>query len=413
MQQQNILEEIFKPKPSVIFKDRNVMHASYTPAVLPHRETQIKQLGTILAPAFRGGTPSNVLIYGMTGTGKTATVRHVSSEMKVAGERHNIPIHCVYLNCEVVDTHYRVLQNIVNNFIISWDERIPFTGWPTDEVYAKLKDAMEKAGGLVMIIFDEVDKLLSKSGDDALFNLSRINSDLNNAKVCIIGISNDLKFTEYLDPRVRSSLSEEEMVFPPYNADQLKDILEQRAILGLSKDVLEDGVIGMCAAIAAREHGDARRAIELLRIAGEAAERENANKVTTDHVKMACRTIETDRVAEVVRKLPIQTKLVLLSVRAGSDGYTMTTGEVYSTYKDFCKKTGMDVLTQRRVADLISELDMLGLISARTISKGRYGRTKEISISTDLAKRDLAKLLEEDEILKDVIDFRPAQVKLV
>lgn len=271
-----------------------------------------------------------------------------------------------------------------------------------------------------MIVFDEVDRLLCKSGDDALYNLSRINSDLQKAKVCIIGISNDLKFTEYLDPRVRSSLSEEEIIFPPYDAGQLKDILKQRAGAGFAEGAVQDGVIELCSAIAAREHGDARRAIELLRIAGELCERQSASKVATDHVKMACKTIESDRIAEVIRKLPIQSKLVLLSVRAG-DAYAqpgagevaLTTGEVYGAYRDLCKKTGMDVLTQRRVADLISELDMLGLITARVISKGRQGRTREISISTDVAKRDLANLLEDDEILKDVLDFKPAQSKLI
>lgn len=417
--QKGLLEDIFKPQESVIFKDRSVMHASYTPSTLPHREAQIKQLGNLLAPAFKGGIPSNVLIYGMTGTGKTATVRYVSNELKAASEKYGVPMHCIYLNCEVVDTHYRVMQNIANNFITEWDERIPFTGWPTDEVYAKLRGAMEKAGGLILIVFDEVDRLLCKSGDDALYNLSRINSDLVNAKVCIIGISNDLKFTEYLDPRVRSSLSEEEIIFPPYDAGQLKDILKQRAGAGFVEKAVQDGVIELCSAIAAREHGDARRAIELLRIAGELAERQSASNVATDHVKMACKTIESDRVAEVVRKLPIQSKLVLLSVRVG-DAYaqpgaevSLTTGEVYGAYRDMCRKTGMDVLTQRRVADLISELDMLGLITARVISKGRQGRTREISIGTDLAKRDLANLLEDDEILKEVLDFKPAQSKLL
>ena len=420
-ERKGLLEDIFKPQESIIFKDRSVMHASYTPSTLPHREVQIKQLGKLLAPAFKGGIPSNVLIYGMTGTGKTATVRYVSNELKAASEKYGVPMHCVYLNCEVVDTHYRVMQNIANNFITDWDERIPFTGWPTDEVYAKLRSAMEKAGGLILIIFDEVDRLLCKSGDDALYNLSRINSDIVKAKVCIIGISNDLKFTEYLDPRVRSSLSEEELIFPPYDAGQLKDILKQRAVNGFVDSVVHDGVIELCAAVAAREHGDARRAIELLRIAGELSERQSAKSVTTDHVKMACKTIESDRIAEVIRKLPIQSKLVLLSVRAG-DAYqqpgatgecSLTTGEVYGAYRDMCKKTGMDVLTQRRVADLISELDMLGLITARVISKGRQGRTREISISTDVAKRDLANLLEDDEILKEVLDFKPAQSKLL
>ena len=73
-----------------------------------------------------------------------------------------------------------------------------------------------------MIVLDEIDKLVKKSGDDTLYNLTRINSDLKRSKVSIIGISNDLSFKDFLDPRVLSSLSEEEIVFPPYNAPQTR-----------------------------------------------------------------------------------------------------------------------------------------------------------------------------------------------
>ena len=93
----------------------------------------------------------------------------------------------------------------------------------------ELKNQLEAGGGVLVIVLDEIDKLVKKSGDDTLYNLTRINSDLKNSKVSIIGISNDLSFKDFLDPRVLSSLSEEEIVFPPYNAPQLVDILAQRS----------------------------------------------------------------------------------------------------------------------------------------------------------------------------------------
>ena len=43
--------------------------------------------------------------------------------------------------------------------------------------------------------------------------------------------------------------------------------------------------------------------------------------------------------------------------------------------------TGTKPLTQRRVGDIIAELDMSGIINARVISKGRYGRTRRISLA--------------------------------
>ena len=174
----------------------------------------------------------------------------------------------VHLNCEVIDTQYRVLAQI-SKCLLGPDEtasdklraHIPMTGWPTDQVYQELKNQLESHGGVLIIILDEIDKLVKKSGDETLYNLTRINADLKKSKVSMIGISNDLSFKDFLDPRVLSSLSEEELVFPPYNAPQLCDILQQRAEASFVENALDEGVIPLCAALAAQEHGDARRAL--------------------------------------------------------------------------------------------------------------------------------------------------------
>ena len=274
-----------------IFKNKEVLRHSYTPKELPHRHEQIDELAHILVPVLRGETPSNVFVYGKTGTGKTVTVKFVTEELKKISEKYNIPVEVIYINCEIVDTHYRVLARIVN-----------LVGWPTDEVYAKLKEVIDARERFVIIVLDEIDKLIKKSGDDILYSLTRINTELSRAKVSIIGISNDLKFKEYLDARVLSSLSEEEVVFPPYDANQLRDILMQRAEEAFYEGVLDDAVVPLCAALAAREHGDARRALDLLRVAGEIAEREGASKVTERHVWKAQEKIEQDTMEEVIRR---------------------------------------------------------------------------------------------------------------
>ncbi|MHB1260658.1 MAG: Cdc6/Cdc18 family protein, partial [Thermoplasmatota archaeon] len=244
-----------------------------------------------------------------------------------------------------------------------------------------------------------------------LYNLTRINGDLEQNKVSVIGISNDLKFTEFLDPRVKSSLGEESMIFAPYDAAQLQDILQQRATMALKENVLDGAVIPLCAALAAREHGDARRALDLLRVAAELCERDRAPKVAEAHVRLAQNKIELDRISEVVRTLPTQSKLVLLATIQGEElnkdqgVHTLTTGEVFDVYKELCKQTGSDVLTQRRITDLISELDMLGIFTARVISKGRYGRTREIQMSCPIDST--RRVLEEDELIRTVVNFKP------
>ena len=402
-------QSVFQPfmrNQSIFKRDREVLRPSYIPDVLPHRGDQINHLASILATALSGQRPSNVLIFGKTGTGKTATIKYIGNEIKQAEGQYS-RVDFRYMNCEVVDTQYGVLQNIGNQFIEDFDERIPFTGWSTERVYNILREKIDESNRVIVIALDEIDKLVYKSGDDVLYHLTRINEDLKHAKLSIIGISNDLKFTEFLDPRVKSALGEEKMVFPPYNAEQLRDILHNRAEIAFDTGVLDEGVVSLCAALAAQEHGDARRALDLLRVAAEIAERNQEMKVTEAHVSKAKNKIELDCVSEAMRTLPTQSKLVLMGIfmNEESGNAKLTTGDVYETYKEMCKITGMAVLTQRRITDLISELDMLGLIHARVKSFGRGGRTKEIEASVPVD--DGMRTLEEDPMMQQLKSFKP------
>lgn len=386
-----------------IFKNREVLRHSYRPHILPHRKEQMDTIASILAPSIRNETPSNILIYGKTGTGKTASVRYVGAELEKACVSVGVECNVVHLNCEIIDTQYRVFAQIAT--LLEDDEgrssdrprsTIPMTGWPTDQVYVELKNLIEAIGGVHIVVLDEIDKLVKKSGDETLYNLSRINSELKNAKVCIVGISNDLLFTSFLDHRVLSSLSEEEIVFPPYNAPQLVDILQQRANFAFNEGVLDESVIPLCAALAAQEHGDARRALDLLRVSGELTERENADVVTEKQVRAARNKIEADSLIECVKTLPTQSKAVLYAMLLfpEMDKQVFTSGEVVQVYRDVAQALDLDVLTHRRITDLISELDMLGVIKARLVSRGRYGRTKEMWFGAG-TKRILETLQEE------------------
>jgi len=401
--QDTIFQQYISSK--TIFRgDKDVLRSSYIPDILPHRDNEINQLASILVTALEGQRPSNVLLFGKTGTGKTACMKYIGKEIERADSTLN-KVQFIYMNCEVIDTQYGILQNIGNKFIENFDERIPFTGWSTERVYNILREKIDEDKRVVVIALDEIDQLVSKSGDDVLYHLCRINDDLKNAKVSVIGISNDLRFMEFLDPRVRSSLSEEKMVFPPYNAEQLKDILEQRAKIVFEEGVLESSVIPLCAALAAQEHGDARRALDLLRVAAEIADRNHVPVVTESDVVKAKNKIELDCVTETIRTLPVQSKLVLMGILLNNErgDSKLTTGDLYETYKELCQCISMTILTQRRITDLISELDMLGIIHARVKSFGRGGRTKEIEPSVPVV--EARKILEEDEILSQLKNY--------
>lgn len=390
---EGIFDMILKTKP--IFKNREYLRPTYVPEKLPHRDDQINQLARILVAPLRGETPSNILVYGKPGTGKTATVKHVVGELERVTQKTSVKVKPAYINCEIVNTQYRVLAKLADVFLenlryrgneffeaTALPKRVPKTGWPTDEVYRSFLRALDEEKQFAVIILDEVDKLAG-NGDEVLYSLTRINLELEKAKASIIGISNDLRFLEFLDARVRSSFGEEEIVFPPYNGKQLQDILCQRAEMSFVDGVLEEGVISLCAAYAAREHGDARRALDLLRTAGEVAEAEAAERVTPEHVRKAHERIEMDYMIEVIKTLPLQSKIVLygMATLAGRTvGRAVVSGDVYEMYREVCRQMGIEPLTRRRVSDLISELDALGIIEARIVNKGRYGRTKEIRL---------------------------------
>jgi len=366
-----------------IFKDKGVLQTNYTPETIPHRDEQIESIAAILAPVLRGERVSNLFCYGKTGTGKTLSVLYVCNELhNRAIKEGNDFLKVLYVNCKlkkVADTEYRILAELVSRL----GGNVPITGLPTDSVYNKFIELIDTKKQLILIILDEVDQAVKKMSDGFLYTLTRLNSELKNAQISIVGISNSLTFMDELDPRVRSSLGEEELVFPPYNALQLQDILRERSSSAFRADILEEGALAKCAAFAAREHGDARRALDLLRVAGELSERDGSTRVLLRHIDEANKKIEKDKMLDVIENEPKQFQLVLFSIInlvEGERENKLFTGDIYNMYQSICERTGNEALTQRRVSDIIAEFDMLGLINAQVVSKGRQGRTREIKL---------------------------------
>jgi len=400
----SVLDEVFNKflNGFQIFKNREVLHHDYIPEKLPHREEEIKHLGFILAPALKGYKCSNTFIYGKTGTGKTAVVKYVINHLIKKASSLGSPVIATYVNCRIAGTEYRILAQLCDSIGV----KVPFTGLAQSEVFERFMKGLETKGFSLLCILDEIDVLVKLHGDGLLYELTRINGNLKNSKVSIVGISNDLKFKEMLDPRVLSSLSEEEMVFRPYNAAELRDILMERAKEAFKEGVVSEGVINLCAALAAAEHGDARRCLDLLRVAGELAEREGAPVITEEHVREAVKRIERSRIEEAIKNLPLHSKLVLCSVFSICKKVSSTiTGDIYTVYCELCGKLGLTPLSQRRVSTLINELDMLGLLNTRIVSLGRYGRTRKIRLA--VARSSIKEAFSEDERLLELLDYTP------
>lgn len=380
MDNRDILEVVFEKfvNNAKVFRDREVLRHDYLPEHLPHREEQIRILGEAVAPVLKGARCSNLFIYGKTGTGKTAVTKYVLSHVEDKAREYDASVRFCYINCRMAGSEYRILATLSQDIGVT----VPFTGLSVGEVFERFRDGLDASRIIFMVALDEVDALIKRRGDSILYELTRANETLDKSKVSIIGISNDLRLKEYLDPRVFSSLSEEEIIFRPYDANELRDILLERAKVAFHEGVLSEGALNICSALAAAEHGDARRALDLLRVAGEVAERRGASLVTEEHVKEAEKHIEHNRVVEALKNLTLHSKLVLLSVYCLNKASvnSATTGEIYDVYNELCGELCISVLTQRRLNTLVNELDSMGLLNAKVVSMGRYGRTKKIRL---------------------------------
>lgn len=375
-----------------LIKNRKTLTIDYVPEKLPFRDDESRTIAHVLSVVLKDGRPSNLLIFGKPGTGKTAVVKNVINRLKQKSKEHGIGITVTIINAKTSNTSYKVLYDIAEDMGINKFDRklkVHFTGLSLGEATDRILEYVKKNKLHVVLVIDEIDSLVEKNGDDILYSFTRANERmLEEGFISLIGISNSLTFKDKLDPRVRSSLSEEEIIFNPYTIPQLREILSDRSNLAFNSGAIGQAAINLCAAVAGKENGDARKAIDLLRVAAEIAERQRATMVTEDHIRDAQEKIEKDTNYEVIKNSTTHTKLIVLSILKSNTGMT---GEVYEIYLSLCKQIEQDSLTQRRITQIISELDQLGLITSNVVSHGRYGRSQiiKIAVSSDTVLKAL------------------------
>jgi len=381
-----------------IFATKELLEISHLPGEgrIVGRDDEISQLATAVNPAIFGQSPSNVLIYGKTGTGKSLCAKYVSRRLIETAGDEGVTATFAYVDCAQDTTETQAVQTIADsvNDVEATDINIPDKGLSTSTYCKRLWRILDQRFDVVVIILDEIDKL---SDDDILMQLSRAGEagKITDCKLGVLGISNKIQYKDRMDERVKSSLCEREFVFPPYDANQLRNIMEARSD-AFRDGVLEASTIPRAAALAAREHGDARKAIDILRYAGEIAQSNGSTTVREQFVTQARQRAETDRFRELIRgstphsRYVLQALAVLSLSNPQQEGFR--TSRVYEIYENICRQEGSESLSLRRVRDLLKEHAFLDIIEQSKHSGG----SAEGSYTNH-------QLLEDPEVVKDVL----------
>ena len=381
----------------LIIKNPNVLRHDYIPNRILHRDKQQELVTQSLIPLYQKSIPPNLLVYGKPGTGKTLVVKKVLKQIQDRVDKNSYQIKIAITNAKDQSNLYNVLVDLGRQLGLkpkkTPDDKLwlPSTGLSISEVFNRILYIVEKKQINTVFVIDEIDhlaKLVDKTGKDILYSITRANLKLKNGSLSLVGISNDVRFKEELDPRVISTLSEEEIVFPSYATNEIKEILEDRIPIAFEKNVVSVGALNLCASMACRQHGDARRAIKLLNVAAKTAELNQNEEITDEHVRLASQRIEVDKESQQLNAFSLHEKLLVITIMKSPN---ISTGDIYSAYKSLCKIIHQNELTQRRVTQMLSEIELSGLISGRMIHQGIHGNTKKfnLTISPELVKNTL------------------------
>lgn len=396
------LDSIFKKavEGPQIFRDKSVLFHDYIPSKLLFRDNEIKKLAYLISNLLKGYRSSNLFIYGKPGTGKTAVTRYVVKKFLEAASGYGKKINVSYVNCRLAGTEYRIVYNIATDMRLT----IPFTGLSTEEAFNRVLEKVYNDDLPFLLILDEIDSLVTRYGDKLLYMLTRFNTGRKQIPYMIIGISNNLMFKEYLDPRVLSSLSEDEIVFKPYKSNELEKIVRDRVNIAFYDNVVDDEAIKLVAALSGAEHGDARKAIDLIRVAGEIAEVNSDKKVTAEHVRKAYSNIGRERVIDTISTLPLHSRIILLSlIDLIKSGYnTVKASILYTKYTEYSTRITGSSLSYRRFIGLLTELSILGLLKRFIQNYGRRGGRSSY-VSLDVPVKIIIESLSNDPVLEELL----------
>ena len=338
-----------------VFSDETVLSPEFQPEVLPGRESELKEMALLLKPLIEERKAPAIMAFGPPGTGKTSCVKHVLKELK----DYSSSVESVYVNCWTHSTR----QSVLNALSHSLGLALPRRGLASDEVFARVSEAVGKGDKKLLVALDEVDRLFFVDNERVLYDLARSLGD----KVSLVLLTNDKTVFQTLDARTKSSLSVSEVEFARYSPEALKRILSERAARAFRKDACGKEAVALCSAFASKHGGDARVAIECLWVAGKQAEKRNALSVGEGDCKKAFEQQEKLSASKAKRLeglSPIEQQVL-----EALQGREMTSGELYAKLPDH---------SERIVRTYVNLLELKKLVELREKDDGR-GKTRVIT----------------------------------
>ena len=381
------------------------------------RDQQLQEVTKMLRVALGDNRPPNLFLYGPSGTGKSLITKAVCKNLSSICATREIRFGTVEVNCQDLDTLGIAVYELVTQAAdeARVDVEVPKHGVSTKEKWDELFRIVNENFDSVVFVLDELDMLVGRRDKQEpafsrlLYQLSRAGTDGDlESYISVVAISNDTKMMESVGSRARSSFTPEDVHFDDYDANQLQAILRRRQD-AFFEGVLDDDVIPLAAAFAAQTHGDARKAIDLMRVAGELAERETAERVRERHVREAQDKVEKNRVLEVIRGISTQKKLCLYAtaaVAAQSQSGCARSSTGYNVYQYLTDSIDADQYHQETYVNKMKELTTYSLVDFERRSHGpssgmflefQFGESPDTILET-LAEDARIEMVSDDEV---------------
>lgn len=418
--QEGVQESVFRQKElldpkTVIDEDRII-----------GRNSQLGDIIGYLQPVLQNNRPSNMLLYGPSGTGKSLIINAVCQQVVETATAQGTKFGVVEINCQMIKSHDRAVYCLAASAAAEAgvEVGVPETGVSTGTKLNRFYEIVSQNFDCVLVILDEIDLLDGhRRGADAqpahsklLYQLSRATqlAELSGT-VSVAALTNDPQFMNELDGRAESSFNPEGVVFSDYDADQLRAILKNRRD-AYREEVLADAIIPLSAALAAKDHGDARKAIDLLRKAGEIADRNDERTVKEKHVKAAQTEAERDRTLTQMQGLSAHKKLSLyataiIAVHSDRSLDAVPSTIAYNIYKFLTNTLDYDEKSRDSYLRYMKEAETYNFVNSVNTGRGyRGGVHKEYTFTHN--PRVVADTLESDFSTEE-LENEAAQLKSV